>query len=244
MSNTQDISPRDIARQARALIKGTGAKLAGRERVTEAERPIHRDSYDVDDGRANVWRPIADGTTRGAMRWRDKMLIVAREFDAQTRMENRKAGKRTYGDLTPHGLTVFEAVLRFPHFCFKSGRLDPALSQLGEITGFPRQTIVSALARLKKHGFLQWVRRTCKTGADGIFAPQRKQTNNAYFFDAGTFRSRNKRAWLRLRELLGRPAAAAPAATQATVRAISEPSPSLAALLSAFDADLARASHT
>jgi hypothetical protein len=65
---------------------------------------------------------------------------------------------------------------------FKTGRLDPALATLEKITGFARATIVRHLAKLREHGFLDWVRRSRKTGNDREFGPQREQTSNAYFF--------------------------------------------------------------
>lgn len=210
MSNAYTDEAGAIARQTKALIRAAGAALSGRERAPEAERPIHRNSFDVDDGRAQVWRPIADGTKRGALRWREKLLQVAREFDNTTRLKNRlQSGKKnSRGDLTPYGVAVLEAVLHFPYFCFKTGRLDPALTQLEKITGFARKTIVAALKRLQDHGFLKWVRRTRrKPDSEGVFGPQREQTNNAYFFDITELASEARQ---RLRQLLGRPQAEAP----------------------------------
>ncbi|MEJ8630573.1 hypothetical protein P0F65_13380 [Sphingomonas sp. I4] len=45
------------------------------------DRTVRRDSYDVDDKRANVWRPIGDGTVAGAMDFRDALIQTAREYD-------------------------------------------------------------------------------------------------------------------------------------------------------------------
>ena len=43
---------RSIARATRSLLKGAGAQFAGKKRGTD--RHVRRDSYDVDDRRAQV----------------------------------------------------------------------------------------------------------------------------------------------------------------------------------------------
>jgi hypothetical protein len=179
------------ARQVRDIIKATGAKFAGRERGPD--RKVRRDSYDVDDTRAQVFRPIGDGTKAGAMRWIDALIRTAKEFDTV----HKKPGK--HGPLTPYGIRVLEELLRLPNF--KTGRLDPALDHLQKVTRFARPTIVRALARLKLHGFLDWVRRSRKTGNEKGAGPQRAQTSNAYFFELGRL-TRTVRQ--RFQQLLGK----------------------------------------
>lgn len=119
------------AGEVRSLIKAAGAKFAGRDRGPD--RKVRRDSYDVDDSRAQVFRPIGDGTTAGALRWIDTLVKTAKEFDLV-----HKPGTR--GQLTPYGIRVLEELLRLPNF--KTGRLDPALDHLQKVTGYERATIV------------------------------------------------------------------------------------------------------
>ena len=68
------------ARSTREIVKRTAAKLAGKTRGPDPH--VRRDSYDVADPRARVFRPIADGSVAGALGWVEDLLKVAREFDA------------------------------------------------------------------------------------------------------------------------------------------------------------------
>src|SRR3546814_19650743 len=43
---------------------------------------------------------------------------------------------------------------------YKTGRLDPSIGYLMRQLRRSRAAIVHALARLKEHGFLEWIRRT------------------------------------------------------------------------------------
>ena len=184
-SSTDAAAP---ARQIRDLVKSTTARMTGKERG--ADRTVRRHSYDVDDPRARVFRPIGDGTTRGALRWIDALVRTAKEYD----VVHKKA--RSHGPLTPYGIRVLEALLRLPNF--KTGRLDPTLDHLMKVTRFARPTIVRALARLKAHGFLDWVRRSRRTGNERGYGPQREQTSNAYFFEIGRLAANVRRRFLQL----------------------------------------------
>jgi hypothetical protein len=160
------------------------------------EQPVRRNSYDIDDRRAQVFRPIGDGTKNGGMKWRDRYLRVAKEYDRQM----KKPGARH--PIGANAILVLEALLQFVDF--KTGRLDPMIATIESSTGFARKTVIDAMRRLKDHGFLNWVRRTERTGAAKGEGPQVKQATNAYFFDIGRLHAR---ARMRLRQLLGRPPA-------------------------------------
>lgn len=186
---TSTDAARDIARQTQMLLKGAGAQLAGKKRGPD--RRVRRESYDVDDRRARVWRPVNGGTTAGGLRWREALVKTAREYDL--------VGKQTgrWGPLGPHALRVLEELLQL--LDFKTGRLDPSYQRLQDRTGFARSTIASALRRLRVHGFLDWVRRTRVANSEA--GPERKQTSNAYLFGLGGL---PKRVLQRFRDLLGR----------------------------------------
>src|SRR3546814_10252189 len=64
---------------------------------------------------------------------------------------------------------------------YKTGRLYPSIGYLMRQLRRSRAAIVHALARLKEHGFLEWIRRTEPTGNVG-FGPQVRQITNAYRF--------------------------------------------------------------
>ncbi|GGB21676.1 hypothetical protein GCM10011380_09080 [Sphingomonas metalli] len=137
-------------------------------------------------------------------------------------------------------LRVLKALLRFVDF--KTGRLFPAIEAIAAKAACHRNSVVAALRRLKHHGFIDWVRRTIKTGNDGEFAPQREQTSNAYFFD--NRRRMAPKVWQRFAQIL---AAKMRRLGNAAARAMSEAptaeiqSPALRAALARVDAMLANA---
>lgn len=186
------------ARQARLLTKKLAAELTGKKRGSD--RAVLRHSVDEDKPEAKPWRPIGDGTRDGAFGWIDCMLEVARDFDD---LERRKGGARPLG---PNGLAVLEILLgrrgrkRIP-IDFKTGKLFPAIDTIVQAANLCRVTVVRALARLRAHGFLRWVRRSRKTGNDREFGPQREQTSNAYYFEPAAL---PKHVRIRLRQLWDR----------------------------------------
>ncbi|TMJ19045.1 MAG: hypothetical protein E6G92_04330 [Alphaproteobacteria bacterium] len=162
-------------REIRAITQRTAFGLAGKTRGPD--RGVRRNSYDVDDPRAKVFRPIAGGSTNVALGWLEDLVKCAKEFDAW----GRRDGSR--GPITPYGVLVLEALCFGNKLDFKTGRLDPPIAWIEKVTGFARKTVVEALARLRRHGFLDWVRRTRATDRIGNAGPQREQDTNAYFFD-------------------------------------------------------------
>lgn len=231
------------ARQARQLAKSFTAKLTGRERGPD--RAVRRESFDIADRRAQVFRPIGDGTKEGAMSWIDCLLKVARDYDD---LERAKGGARPLGHTA---IAVLEVLLgrrgrtRIP-IDFRTGRCDPAIDTIAAAVNLARITVVRALAKLKAKGFISWVRRSRKTGNDGTFAPQREQTSNAYFFD---FAEMPKNVRQRLRDLVearrrGRAAKAASAAPAVQAAPAAPQSPLLREALRALETKVVGASTT
>ncbi len=95
-------------------------------------------------------------------------------------------------------VTVLKALVQ--KIDFATGALFPSIDRIAGDAGCHRNSAIAALRRLKKHGFIDWVRRTTRTGNDGEFAPQREQTSNAYFFDHR--RRMAERTWQRFWQLL------------------------------------------
>lgn len=247
-------------REVRAIAARTAFALAGKTRGPD--RGVRRNSYDVDDPRARVFRPIAGGMTGAALAWLEDLVECAREFDAwtrgrgggffspsqhgfyapDTRGEDMPADVvriSTHGALTPYAITVLEALCFGNKLDFRTGRLDPPIAWIEKVTGFARKTVVDALARLRRHGFLDWVRRTRSTGRTGDAGPQREQETNAYYFDVTKLA---RRVLQRFRDLCERRrrrrANAAPAAPGRQRRA-AEPSGELGEALARLGAKVA-----
>lgn len=186
-----------MGRQARQLVRGFTAHLSGKDE-RGPDRKVRRSSYDVADRRAQVFRPIADGTTAGALGWIDCLLKTVTEWDD---VERRKGGARPLGFA---GIRVLETILGrrggIP-IDFKTGRLEPAIDTIARIARLSRTTVIRALARLREMKILDWVRRSQRTGNDGQFGPQREQVSNAYFF---TPEALPARVLQRFRDLLAR----------------------------------------
>ncbi len=70
-----------VSRQIRNLIRNASATLAGRPRGRDRE--VRRNSYDVDDGRAQPWRPIGDGSAGQGIAHRESLLQTAEELRLQ-----------------------------------------------------------------------------------------------------------------------------------------------------------------
>ena len=166
------------ARQARQFTLKFTAQLTGRSE-RGPDRKVRRDSFDIDDRRAQVSRRIGDGTTAGALSWIDCLLKTVGEWD---NLERRKGGGRPLGLA---GMRVLETLLGrhgTVAIDFRSGLLEPALDTIARVAGVCRTTVVRALARLRALKILEWVRRTRRTDAEGQAGPQREQVSNSYYF--------------------------------------------------------------
>ncbi|WP_294219318.1 hypothetical protein, partial [uncultured Sphingomonas sp.] len=195
MSLTLSSDASSIARQTRQILESATAGLTGKRRGPDPH--VRRDSYDIDDPRAQVWRKIEDGSKQGGLAFADALLQTAEEFD----VVHKRKGSR--GPLQANGIRVLKAILRRA-LDFKTGRSEPELLTIVEWTGLSKPAVVAALARLREHGFLDWIRRSVRIGKKGLAGPQRKQTSNAYFFSLGRMRDRHKGVWQRFRQLLAR----------------------------------------
>lgn len=135
-----------------------------------------------------MWGPIGDGTKRGGRRYAAALLQAAEFYERH----NKPPGKKN-GPLGHVGLEVLRALFRVVDY--RTGRLEPAIATICERIRRSRAAVVSALARLKEHGFLDWVRRTEPTGNVGA-GPQVRQITNAYGFDLARL-PRSAAAWVK-----------------------------------------------
>lgn len=155
-------------------------------------QPVWRKSYDEEDKRAKVGWPM-NGEKKQALRFIDCFIRTMKQYAQLTKADGRSHG------MTQNAIWVAEVLLRR---CtdFSTGRCTPCLETIQRLTGFARPTIVRLLATLRNFGFLDWVRRTARTGNKPGEGPQVRQTSNAYFVD---FTRLPRNAYQALKALLG-----------------------------------------
>jgi hypothetical protein len=178
-----------MARSFHDVVRGTTTK------GQRTFQPVRRKSYHRGERERRIWRAI-DKREIGAR------LRAAEEYDR----DNREAGKRN-GPLGHVGLEVLRQLYRIADY--KTGRLEPSIDYIRRSIGRSRSAVCDALANLKRHGFLNWIRRTQPVENEGS-GPQVEQIPNAYWF------SLPKAAAEFVKRLLGR---TAPTPHDATWRA-------------------------
>ena len=159
--------------------------------VRDGHKPW-RCSYDVEDPRAKVFRPIGDGTVPGALDFVEAFIRSIAEY-----ADFAKAHGRAHA-ITANMIKLVDRVLRR---CtdFETGRCEPSLERIMAVTGFSRPTVVSLLSKARAFGLVDWVRRTEATG--NTCGPKRRQVTNAYFFEVSRLPIEALR---RLRQLLAK----------------------------------------
>jgi hypothetical protein len=150
-----------------------GLKQEGNPRTFQ---PVRRNSYHVGDREHQVWRKIGDGSKREGRRFAGILLKAAWRYDR----DGKQPGKAN-GPLGNIALEVLREM--FEMIDFMEGTLEPALLTLSTRLRRSKSAIVNALARLKAHGFITWIRRTEPVKDPDPFGPQVKQASNAYGFD-------------------------------------------------------------
>ncbi len=162
-----------------AITLDTTAPKLGRH----TDQPVRRKSRPL--AAADAWfRPMSKNQVIETIR-------AAREWsDSQARLKGRR-----WGPLTPIDLKVLETLL-FKAMDWATGRLDWSYLQIAAAVRRSKQTIADSLARLRTHGFLDWIRRFEPTGQAG-FGPQVKQATNAYRVSLPA----KVRAWFEARQL-------------------------------------------
>lgn len=101
-----------------------------------------------------------------------RILLAAKRYERIERRPGRRCG--------PLGSVAIEVLEYFVNLVdFRTGRLEPSIDTLMRRLKRSRDAIVRALRNLRKHGFLDWLRRYTPTGNDGR-GPQVRQASNAY----------------------------------------------------------------
>lgn len=126
--------------------------------------PVRRHSKAA--GREGLfWKPISRQEARG-------VILAARRYELATRQPGARNGALGFV-----ALEVLELLANL--VSFRTGRLDPSYDYLMKKLHRSRDAITRALAALRRHGFLDWIRRYVPTGNEGR-GPQVQQTSNAY----------------------------------------------------------------
>lgn len=157
--------------------------LAGGRRTYQ---PVRRDSFDIEDKRAQVARPNKLG-----MIFVDAIMETFDKFAGEIKQKGR--GHELNGSVR----LVLRALLRC--WDFKTGICEPCYDTLQRMTKLARATVVRAVKLLDHYGFLSYIRRTEKTGIPPGEGPQVKQVSNAYWFDPSRLKAE---AYARLQRLL------------------------------------------
>jgi hypothetical protein len=134
-------------------------------------QPVRRESLDVDDPRAQVFRPI-----EGGIMYVDVLIDAFYEWANQIKIKGRSH------ELTANCGRVLTVLLRR---CtdFSTGICEPCLDTIQTKTRLARATVVRCLALLRRHGFRDWIRRTEMIPDAKPGEQQVRQISNAYWFD-------------------------------------------------------------
>jgi hypothetical protein len=140
---------------------------------------VWRNSYTEGTIEDRVWRPIHDGSKRGGKRWTGALMKAARNFEYRTRLKRRESepGARN-GALGEVGLEVLAFMFEIVNYA--TGRLEPAIATIAETIGRSYSAVHDALCRLRKEGFLHWMRRSRPIEDPVPGGPQVEQVSNAY----------------------------------------------------------------
>lgn len=140
--------------------------------------PVRRESLDVDDPRAQVFRPVEGGHA-----YVDSVLWAFDEWANVTKQPGKPH------ELNQNCKRVLEVLLRR---CtdFRTGVCEPSIDTLMRLTRLARPTIVRCLRVLKAARFLNWIRRTMRTDNAPGEGPQVRQVSNAYWVELGEMPTR------------------------------------------------------
>lgn len=165
------------------FFQSAGAILTGLSR--RAPNPVRRQSHLAGSCEQAFW-------SRSSRAEVQQILLAARRYE----LTGRQRGQRN-GPLGTIALEVLALMANLVHY--KSGRLEPSLAYLMTTLKRSKDAIVRALAALRTHGFLDWLRRFTPVEREGA-RPKIRQTSNAYRL------SLPARAALLLTRWVGRPA--------------------------------------
>lgn len=165
-------------------------------------QPVWRNSYYEGQCEKRIWRRYGDGSVRTGKRLHALVVTNARRLERQTRRmrqyraqqcrrmkpeqleSERIKGKEEVLHHARRGLLgeVGVEVLDFlwSRVDFMTGRLEPAIGTIAKEIGRSYSAVHTALNRLRRHGWLQWERRSRKIEDPEPGTPLVEQIPNAY----------------------------------------------------------------
>ena len=148
------------------MMKQIGAVLCG-PTPRAAGHPVRRGSRLAGACEGTFWRPTPRPEAR-------RVLLAAKRYE----LAGRQAGRRR-GPLGHVGLEVLELLANL--VSYRSGRLEPAITYLMGKLRRSKDAVVRALAALREHGFLDWLRRHERVELlEDAPGPRVRQVSNAY----------------------------------------------------------------
>lgn len=145
------------------FFQTAGAILTGFNR--RAPNPVRRQSHLVGSCEQGFWSRCSRAEIQ-------QILLAARRYEVAGRQRGQRNG--------PLGAIALEVLALMANLVrYKSGRLEPSLAYLMTTLKRSKDAIVRALAALRAHGFLDWLRRFAPVEGEGK-GPKIRQTSNAY----------------------------------------------------------------
>jgi hypothetical protein len=146
------------------MMKTVGAILTGSS--SRSRNPVRRMSSKIGHCEAWFWT----STTRQEVR---RIVLAARRYDLAGRVPGRRNG--------PLGHIALELIDLLANLMDKrTGRLEPSLAWLMGKLRRSKDAVTRAMAALREHGFLDWLRRWVPVANAEGPGPRVKQTSNAY----------------------------------------------------------------
>ncbi len=147
------------------MMRQVGAVLGG-PTPRASRHPVRRGSRLSGSCEAGFWRR----TDRAEVR---RVVLAAWRYD----LAGRQAGRRN-GPLGHIGLEVLDLLANV--VSYRTGRLEPSLAYLMAKLRRSKDAVVRALAALREHGFLNWLRRHEAVELVEGPGPRVRQVSNAY----------------------------------------------------------------
>ncbi len=152
-----------MMRQVGAVLGGPtpgGGARAGRH-------PVRRGSRLAGSCEGAFWRPVPRAEVR-------RVVLAAKRYELAGRLRGRRRGP-----LGHVGLEVLELLANL--VSYRTGRLEPAITYLMGRLKRSKDAVVRALAALREHGFLDWLRRHERVEVlEDAPGPRVRQVSNAY----------------------------------------------------------------
>jgi hypothetical protein len=164
---------------SQSLVHPT-ARAAGPRRRTEHISSALPFVADLKGGTSYAsWKVWSGSTTKDARFAPIPKKVAIRIYHKAVEWNRRSKTPGCHGGVIgSHVLLVLHSLI-FEFLNHRTGRLDPSYNALQRSTRLCRQTIATALARLKQLGIINWVRR-CYEDWDDLGRFMLRQDTNAY----------------------------------------------------------------